>query len=339
MKPRTPWPRRLWMRRSRKTFEEAAGKVSLQSVGPDGLLSDPLALLRLRGFTIGSYAQPARFASGAGAAASQPVPAGSFQQIVGIEGAPVGLVVLQSGGPSGVIQKEPVRDFLDKWGLASSADIVELHPGWPSKRPHLIEPVQALEPRGQIVAALGHVAVKCVGVEDSVRVYSRPRKVEAARDFAVGALVLFPETNSVKTQPAASATEDLPLQEVTFIPPDESRRHFLSPAVANECVAPYWMVAFVDVPAEANMELYHVVAQGLLGHDFVPPGVVIVRTPSPPSQGVIPGPPKKKRKAAAAKPQPAKKGANAAAAKPQPAPPADEPPTDDDAEGEAADLG
>ncbi len=92
---------------------------------------------------------------------------------------------------------------------------------------------------------------------------------------------LLPKTNSVKSQPAASANKHLPLQEVTFTPPDAGRRDFLSPTVWNGCVASYWTAAFVDVPAEARVEINHVVVEGFFGRDFVPLGVVTPPTPPP----------------------------------------------------------
>ncbi len=159
--------------------------------------------------------------------------------------------------------------------LASPSDIVELHPGWPSKRPHLIEAAQALERRGHIVAALGHYGCNASRpgwrnrsgcIRSPTR--SRPRKISLSVPW-----FLLPETNSVKTQHAASATEGVPLQEVTFITQDACRRHFLSPAIANERVDPYWTFAFVELAAVAFLEVFHVIVQGLFGYDFAPPGV------------------------------------------------------------------
>jgi len=166
--------------------------------------------------------------------------------------------------------------------VSSAADIVELHPGWPAKRPFSVEAGRALHRRSTIVAALGHLAsLPEVAVETSVKVFSKPRRVEACDSFKAGGLVLFPETTAVKSHKAAEIVEESPLQEVTFVPADEGFRHFLQPAVSAEAVAPYWLVGHTESPAQANMELQHVVVQGLLAHDYFPQGCVqVTRQPT-----------------------------------------------------------
>ena len=81
------------------------------------------------------------------------------------------------------------------------------------------------------------------------------------------------------------------------------------PSTANDCVAAFWMVSFVETAAEANMELQHVVVQTIGGHDYLPHGIVKVPSGRPDSGGEAPA----KRRRTFGKTDPAATAADSAA--------------------------
>ena len=292
----------------KKAAEQAAAKVSLYSVATDGTFLDPVALLRQKGFNIGCYAQAlARPGQG-----RPPV-----YKIVRVADSAAGstcrsggAVVLQDAAAPDITRNLSVKQFLAEYEVANAQALVEKHPGWPEKRASNTAAVQAVQRRACVMMALSHLSAQPEhDIADVLEIYAKPRKVEVTHAFSVGALVLFPETHSVKTLAADDVLPQEAWQEVTFLPADEQHRHFLVPSTANDCVAPFWMVGFVETAAEANMELQHVVVQTIGGHDYLPHGIVKVPSGRPDSGGEAPA----KRRRTSGKTDPAATAADSAA--------------------------
>ena len=192
-----------------------------------------------------------------------------------------GSVVLQDATAPDMLRTVSIGELLDQWSVVNASAIVEKHAGWPAKRPCNSAAVQVVQRRAFAMAAMNHMSRQPeFDIGDAVDVYAKPRKVEVRRAFAAGSLVLLPESQGVKSQMAAEFVTQDPWQEVSFVPADGTCRHFWVPSTANDCVAPFWMVSFVDSPEAANLEIAHVVVQMIGGHDYAPLGVVRVGSPA-----------------------------------------------------------
>ena len=253
--------------------DPAAGKMTLYAVGDAGVVTDPLALLRSKGFDIGSHTVP----SAMGASGRE-----TMYQIAAIDQRYSDItVVLRDITSTDITRKVALDAFLASWEHRVAKDLVVLHIGWPSKRPSGLVAVRSIMRRGAIFTSLGHLVQSAdYMVEHRVIIYAKPvRKVEASADAASGHVVLLPETNSIKSRARTDdGVEDQKnAGEVVFEPADPDHQYFLMPCCDLERVAPLWCVGSTEDPSEANMGWGTVVVQILMGHDFrgvITPAVV-----------------------------------------------------------------
>jgi hypothetical protein len=230
-------------------------------VGDEGKTTDPLALLRSKGFDIGSYTGPSA------------IGASGLYQVLSIDGkTPSPMIVLRDLAADDITRKVDVHVFLAGWEHRDPKDFVQLHAGWPAGRPSSQATVKSLIRRGAIHASLGSlIETADYEVENRVTIYVKPtRKVEASRDAGVGQLVLLPETNSVKSKLRSNflAEEHKNAVEVEFEPAELENQYFLMPCTGSSCCAPLWCVGTTDEPLDANMVWATAKVQMLTGHDF-----------------------------------------------------------------------
>jgi hypothetical protein len=253
---------------SKQQADAAAGKLSLYALDEHGTVTDPLALLRSKGFDIGSHtADAADVASGSGI----------MHQICSIDetGGEGPFVNLRDVSSEGVFRKVLLVTFLNGgWEHRDFKQYVEIHPGWPGNRPTTLLAVISLARRGSIFQSLAHLAAfENYRAEGRVTIYTKPaRKVEASCSAAVGEVVLLPETNSVKAM-SREHIVDAPANslEVHFEPEDSQQYFFLLPCCGVACVAPLWCVSTTEDKGKANMAWTTVKVTILQGHDFYGP--------------------------------------------------------------------
>jgi hypothetical protein len=260
---------------SKLKADAAAGKLTLVALDVLGTVTDPLALLREKGFDIGSHTAEAR----AGVSEPEKIAGASepqtMYQICSVEeqaGGPH--VVLRNVSSETCLREVALQIFLKGWEHRDFKNFVEIHPGWPGKRPMNLPAVQSLVRRGGIVQCLAHLSTFAnYQAEDRVTIYTKPtRKVEASCPAEIGDVVLLPETNSVKTMTRTGGTEPpANTVEVHFEPQDPDNQYYLMPCCGLTCVAPLWCVGTTEEQADANMAWTTVKVTFLLGHDFYGP--------------------------------------------------------------------
>jgi hypothetical protein len=183
-----------------------------------------------------------------------------------------------------------VSDFLlhSKEGdcvLAKESDVPEKHPGWPSLRVGIKHDAKELRAKAMVHLALGatlELAGPKMNVDDRLRVLVKPnRKVVATTDFAVGELLLMPETMNVKLASreaeavcgyaATGVLEALVEQKVSegvfkdFLP---GTLLHLTPSTADDGMAALWFVGTTPDMDKANVCFEWFEVQMLHGIDW-----------------------------------------------------------------------
>jgi hypothetical protein len=241
---------------SEKEVLASAGKLALYEQDSRGKVVDPLALLRSKGFDIGSHS----------AAKETYV----MHQIVAIESEATGsIVVLRNSSDSSLARRVALADFMAGWELRDLKNLVELHAGWPAKRPSTSDACKSLAGRGVVFYGLAHLMMTTdFGADGKVAIYSKPvRKVEATCHSAVRTLGLLPESTAVKMLPRG----EIPpagAAEVRFVPDSADYKYYLMPCTAGDSVAPYWCINTTAKADEANMSYASVEVTCMAAHDF-----------------------------------------------------------------------
>ena len=237
------------------------GGIALYSVDSAGKVVDALALLREKGIDVGSVVaagfsddlyQVAELSDDAGEASVLLEPATS------VPGLRIAIKLVE---------------FLASWGLRDRKAQIERHPGWPAKRTVMQEAAQLLYAKGLILAAVGSLAVSVdthFPSLEMVDIFVKPaRKVVALDDFAMGVIVLSPDTAGVKVLPDSPAEGQDGTVEVTLVPAVPGSRFVLTPATSADNVSPLWCVATTEKEEDANMTWIKCSIGSLLGFDFV----------------------------------------------------------------------
>lgn len=130
----------------------AAGKMTLYTVDEQGTATDPMAMLRSKGFDIGSHTAAAIVGASGHVGASGQAEAsgqGTMYQICSVmDGLSGPVVVLRDVSSEDLLRRVALQAFLDGWEHRDLKDYVEIHPGWPSKRPMNLPAVKSLVRRG-----------------------------------------------------------------------------------------------------------------------------------------------------------------------------------------------
>ena len=233
-----------------------AGVLPLHEVDATGKVKDPLALLREKGFDVGSVVV---YKDREGA-----------MKIVKVSTGASAMVTLQDPSGSTVLEVK-LEDVLEKWSLAASAQLVEKHPGWPKARRNESVTFQLLCARGAIFMGLGSLAQqvdKFFHPAEKLQIFWKPqRKVVASAVCAPGALVLSPESLTVKTVAAGQAVDGAGLQvEVSPAIPDHT--FWITGTATAENVSAFWVVATTAEESKANMALAKYTVSSLVGMDY-----------------------------------------------------------------------
>ena len=249
--------------------ERKSGAMELYDVNSSGQVVHPLALLRQKGFEVGS----------AVAASSQ----GVLHRLLNFADTVAGVVVLVRlwSSDQSATMEVPMSDFLDSWVVGDPKTQIEEHPGWPVHRTSTLMAAQTLFAKGSVLAALGCLVSyleKQVEPATKVRILSKPsKKVLAAVDCDTGTIILGPDTTGVKAVPKSGLVPvgglepgggDSSQVEVTFVPEDLSNAYFLTPCTGLENVSPLWCVGTTEDEDKANMVWGKYMVQSLMAMDF-----------------------------------------------------------------------
>lgn len=190
------------------------------------------------------------------------------------------------------MQKLDLATFLDEWILGHSKDHHERIAAWDARRPANMTAAQTLLRRAYIQVGLGHLVRQGrIPTSQDITLWCKPRKFATASvDFAVGELVLLPETTTIRTKerldtPGALLQRSVAEAEVGFAPADPKWQYFLQPP-AQDMVSPFWHVTPTSDPEEANMRWTTASVQLLSAH-FYPTAVRPVAAVPAPNAGVV----------------------------------------------------
>ena len=153
----------------------------------------------------------------------------------------------------------PVKEFVSTYVLASG-DMVQRHPGWPTKSPLQTDAYQLHTAKAMVNIALARVSQTAVSVDDLVEVCHKPaRGVRATTEIAAKALKLVLDCFKVL---ALRADEAVPLGAVkvaitTGSPLSDALQQaitfYVSPTFSDLFVSPAGAIGYTSVAADANM--------------------------------------------------------------------------------------
>ena len=166
-----------------------------------------------------------------------------------------------------------LEEFLKEFAVRDPKEQKQHHPFWPSGRLVKSDAAERLYLKGQVFTALG-----CMGtlIEDyfspaeAVLVMVKPnRTVVAAKAFQISALVLGPDTNTVKDLKIGK--DEMPEKglEAVFKPANPKFRFFLEAPKGSELCSPAYLVATTEDSKKANVVWSTVSVASLVGFDFV----------------------------------------------------------------------
>ena len=235
----------------------AAGQLLLYETTESGELIDPLARLRSQGLDIGSFVALT-------SEARAPV-----WQVASVGSAGGGEVLLARKNPEET-KTVQIANFFADYAVRDAKDQFEEVRDWVTKRPKNTAAGKTLVKRGIVQAAISHLAEVCDNdVEEKVTLWTKPRKMATARiDCFIGAVVLLPETITVKTRERETSDDSALVSnnvevEVGFSPNDDEHRYFALPGAA-----PLWYVTGTSDKEQVNMEWTTVRVQVLTAHFF-----------------------------------------------------------------------
>ena len=212
--------------------------LGLYEVDAAGKTTDPLAIIRQHGFDIGSAVGIQK--------------ATDVWTITGIDGKKIQLA---AGDARTAVE---VAAFVKTWSLKDPKSVEEVHPAWPESRVIQTKVAQTMIVKGQILAAVGHLA-SAVDLNFKhpacLTVYSKPvRAVKMNSNVPVGGLVLSPDSVNVKVTSDLSSFDASAAVRVTVEPnPLPDQYYFLAAATATDLMSPLWCAQTTTEEGDANM--------------------------------------------------------------------------------------
>jgi len=172
-----------------------------------------------------------------------------------------------------------------------------VHPSWPSGRLVNSEASERLYLKAQVFTALSSMASFIEtywSPADSVEVIVKPSKtVVAAKCFQTSALVLGPDTNSVKDLKIGK--DEMPVNglEAVFKPENPRFKFFLEPPKGSDVCSPAYHVATTEDPKKANVAWVTLSVSNLVAYDFLgkPRPKICVKKDSSKGQADVDPPP------------------------------------------------
>jgi hypothetical protein len=240
----------------------SAQSIVLAEIDQSGKVVSPLARLRLQGMNIGTVV--ARKGSA------------DLHTISSIrDDGMVDRILLQAfGGKDGEPEDSiELEEFMQEYEVRDPKEQRQGHPFWPSGRLVNNETAERLYLKGQVFTALGCMGAlieKYFSPADSVLVMVKPNKtVLAAKAFQISALVLGPDTNTVKDLKIGK--DEMPEKglEAVFKPANPKFRFFLEAPKGSELCSPAYLVATTEDSKKANVVWSTVSVASLVGFDFV----------------------------------------------------------------------
>ena len=160
------------------------------------------------------------------------------------------------------------------WSLKDPKSVEEVHPAWPESRVIQTKVAQTMIVKGQILAAVGHLA-SAVDLNFKhpacLTVYSKPvRAVKMNSNVPVGGLVLFPDSVNVKVAFDLSSLDASAAVRVTVEPnPLPDQYYFLAAATATDLMSPLWCAQTTTEEGDANMTWSKYEVQSVTGFDYI----------------------------------------------------------------------
>ena len=187
--------------------------LPLYNLDAEGRVDDPLAILRSKGFDIGTVVVAT---AGDNVATTGQ---GRFLQVAAVQAQHgVHQVQLQLYDPSAKGSKAcsateldddfvplliSIKEFFSEWAAVDHKTQVVEHVGWPANRTSRTDLARTLFIKGSILQALGALTIlvdRSFELLGRVQIFSKPvRRVVTANAFLAGTLVLLPESTTVKT--------------------------------------------------------------------------------------------------------------------------------------------
>ena len=167
----------------------------------------------------------------------------------------------------------PVEEFLHDFEVRDPKEQRQGHPFWPSGRLVNNEAAERLYLKGQVFTALGSMGAlieKYFSPADCVLVMVKPsRMVLAAKAFQIGALVLGPDTNTVKDLKIGK--DDMPAKglEAVLKPENPRFKFFLEAPKGSDLCSPAYLVATTEDSKKANVVWSTLSVASLVAFDFV----------------------------------------------------------------------
>ena len=267
-----------------ETEAQAGPLLRLYDVDDTGRTVDPLAVLRSKGFDIGAVVTAIAGENLVASGRSSLLRVAAVQTAGGQAQVTLTLYDLGFVGSKAASAREqcgesvplvvPFATFFEEWAIADPKTFVEEHAGWPAHRTIITDTARSLCNKGTILFALGSLAALVDKSFDvlALTIYTKPvKKVVSKRFFAVGTLVLLPESTSLKTfkmdeRPEDGAGVEVKLQGSTVA---ATELYYLMPSTAEQNVAPLWFVAPTEDVAKANVVWIEARMSGLCGVDFL----------------------------------------------------------------------
>ena len=240
----------------------SADSIVLVEINVGGKVVSPLGRLRQQGMNLGTVVARKGFAD-----------LWSVSSISEHEG--IDRILLQAFGGKDDEPEEAVDldDFLNDFEVRDPKEQRQVHPSWPSGRLVNSEAAERLYLKGQVFTALG-----CMGslIEsyfspaDSVQVMVKPsRTVLAAKCFQIAAMVLGPDTNSVKDLKIGK--DEMPVNglEAVFKPENRNFKFFLEAPKGSDVCSPAYHVATTEDSKKANVVWITLSVSHLVAFDFI----------------------------------------------------------------------
>ena len=264
-------------------IEDQAGPVMrLYDVDDQGRTVDPLAALRSESFDIGAVVTAI---AGANLEASGRSPLlrvaavrrTGEESVVQLTLYDLGLAGSKAASPKEIDAESvplvvPFDTFFEEWVVTDPKTFVEEHAGWPAHRTSTTDTARSLFNKGAILFALGSAATLIDKSFDcsALAIFTKPvKKVVAKSSYAVGTVVLLPESTSLKIFKTEERPEDGAGVEVKLTGSMDETLYYLMPCTAEQNVAPLWFVATTEDPAKANVAWVEARMNGLCGVDFL----------------------------------------------------------------------
>jgi hypothetical protein len=242
----------------------SAQSIVLAEIDKSGKVVSSLSRLRLQGMNLGTVV------ARSGSADLHTISSISDKAFGGSDG-----ILLQAFGGNDVDPEETVEleAFLKEFAVRDPKEQRQVHPFWPLGRFVNSAAAERLYLKGQVFTALG-----CMGslIEDyfspaaSVQVMVKPnRTVLAAKAFQISALVLGPDTNTVKDLRVGK--DEMPEKglEAVLKPANPRWRFFLEAPKGSDLCSPAYLVSTTADSKKANVVWSTLSVASLVAFDFV----------------------------------------------------------------------